>query len=254
MNAEQQGMYVYGVVRADADIGHLAQHNGDGAPEVELVEAGDLAALITPAGGDDEASVRESVLAHARVLERATETATVVPMRFGMVFPDAETVGSDLLDARHDALVGLLDQLEGHVQMTLKVAYHEEAVLRDIVAGEPEIARLREATSEGSEQETYDARVRLGELINAAIEQRRQRDGQEILSSIDSLTVATTSEAAESEFMVLNAPLLVERERISELEDTLEQLAQERLELMAFRLLGPMPAYHFVSWEQPAWA
>jgi hypothetical protein len=254
MNAEQQGIYVYGVIRADADIGNLAEHNGDGTPEIELVESGDLAAIITPAGGEDEASVRESVLAHARVLERATETATVVPMRFGMVFPDAETVGSDLLEARRDALTGLLDQLEGHVQMTLKVTYHEEAILRDIIDGNPEIARLRDATSEGSDQQTYDARVRLGELINNAIEQRRQRDGQEILSSIESLTVATETEAAESEYMVLNAPLLVERRRVSELEDTLEELAKERLDLMAFRLLGPMPAYHFVSWEQPAWA
>jgi hypothetical protein len=53
---------------------------------------------------------------------------------------------------------------------------------------------------------------------------------------------------------VVNAPLLVQRERLSELEETLEQLAGERSDLMAFRLLGPMPAYHFVSWEEPAWA
>jgi gas vesicle protein GvpL/GvpF len=254
MNAKQQGIYVYGVLRSDADIGDLARHNGDQAPEVELVEAGDLAAIITPAGGEDEASVRDSVLAHARVLERATETATVVPMRFGMVFPDAETVGSDLLEERGEQLNRLLDQLEGHVQMTLKVTYHQEAVLRDIVDGNPEIARLREATSQGGEQETYDARVRLGELINAAIEQRRQRDGEEILERIGSLTVSTVTEPAETEFMVLNAPLLVERDRVPELEDTLEELAQERTDLMAFRLLGPMPAYHFVSWEEPAWA
>jgi hypothetical protein len=254
MNAEQQGIYVYGVIRADADIGELARQNGDQAPEVELVESGDLAAIITPAGGEDEASVRDSVLAHAHVLARATETATVVPMRFGMVFPDAETVGTDLLDARHDQLDRLLDQLEGHVQMTVKVAYHDKAVLREIVAENSEIARLREATSQGSEQQTYDARVRLGELINKAIEQRRQRDGAEILERIQSLTVTTATEPAESEFMVLNAPLLVQREQLSALEDTLEQLAEERSDVMAFRLLGPMPAYHFVSWEEPAWA
>src|SRR5215218_11100359 len=95
---QQQGLYVYGVIRSDADIGDLARHNGDQAPEVELVESGDLAAIITPAGDEDEASVRDSVLAHARVLERATETATVVPMRFGLVFPDAETIDSELLE------------------------------------------------------------------------------------------------------------------------------------------------------------
>jgi hypothetical protein len=253
MSGEQQGLYVYGVVRADAELEGLGR-TGDGTPDVEILEAGDLAAIITPAGGEDEASVRESVLAHARVLELATESATVVPMRFGMVFPDEKTVADELLEQRHDQLVRLLDQLEGHVQMTVKVTYHEDAVLREIVAGDPEIARLREATSRGSEQQTYNARVRLGELVNAAIEQRRQRDGEEILERIKPLTVATATEPPEKEMMVLNAPVLVERRRRSQFEETLDEVARERVELMSFRLLGPMPAYHFVSWEQPAWA
>lgn len=253
MSADQQGLYVYGVVRADAELDALGR-NGDGTPEVEILEAGDLAAIISPAGGEDEASVRESVLAHARVLERATETATVVPMRFGMMFPDEQTVAGELLEQHHDQLAQLLDKLEGHVQMTVKVLYHEDAFLREIIRDNPEIARLREATRKGSEEETYDARVRLGELINGAIEQRRQRDGEEILERIKPLTAATATEPPEKEMMVLNAPILVERRRLSEFEETLDEVARDRVDLMTFRLLGPMPAYHFVSWEQPAWA
>ena len=254
MTEEQQhGLYVYGVVRADADLGNLGG-GGDGTPEIELVEADDLAAIITAAGGEDESAVRDSVLAHARVLERATETATVVPLRFGMVFPDEETVASDLLDERHDQLVSMLDKLEGHVQMTLKVLYDDSAVLREIIGGNEELRRLREAIKQGSEEETYDARVRLGELVNNEVEQRRQRDGQEILQRIEPLIVSSVTDPPEKEFMVLNAPLLVERSRLSELNDALEEIAQARQDLMHFRLLGPMPAYHFVSWEEPAWA
>jgi Gas vesicle synthesis protein GvpL/GvpF len=249
---QQQGLYVYGVVRADADLGSLGG-GGNGTPDIELVEADDLAAIITAAGGEDEAAVRDSVLAHARVLERATETATVVPLRFGMVSPDEETVAKEL-DERHDQLLSLLDKLEGHVQMTLKVHYDDSAVLREIIGGSEELRRLREAIKEGSEEETYDARVRLGELVNNAVEQRRQEDGQEILQRIEPLIVSSVTEPPEKEFMVLNAPLLVERSRLSELNDALEEIAQARQDLMHFRLLGPMPAYHFVSGEEPAWA
>jgi hypothetical protein len=251
MSAEIQGLYVYGVVPADARLPDLS--HGD-TPEVRIVEAGDLAAIVSPAGGEDEAAVRDGVMAHARVLERAVQESPVVPMRFGMVFPDEDTVRSDLLEGRHDELARWLEQLEGHVQLTLKVNYREEAILAELVSSDQEIARLREATRSGDEEATYNDRVRLGELVNNAIEQRRQRDGAAILERLNPLAVASLTEPPEKELMVLNAPFLVERGRLSEFDATLEEIAQEQLELMEFRLLGPMPAYHFVSWEQPAWA
>jgi hypothetical protein len=253
MSAPVQGIYVYGVVPADAQLPDLTRGD-DRTPDVRIVESDDLTAIVSRAGGEDEASVRDSVMAHARVLEAAIEAAPVVPMRFGMVFPDEEAVRSDLLEARHDELARWLKRLEGHVQVTVKVTYHEDAVLREIVAADPEIARLSEATRGGAEEATYNDRVRLGELVNAAIEQRRQRDGTEILERLNPLAVASLTEPPEKEFMVLNAPFLVERDRLSEFDATLEEVAAERLDLMSFRLLGPMPAYHFVSWEEPAWA
>jgi Gas vesicle synthesis protein GvpL/GvpF len=246
-----EGLYVYGVVAADAGLSDPSP-SGDRAPQVELVEADDLAAIISPAGGDDQASVRESVLAHARVLETVIRDATVIPMRFGMVFPDEDTVVSDLLEARHDELVQWLERLEGHVQMTLKVYFREDAVLREFMEEHEEIARLHEKTR--GDQATQDDRVRLGQLVFEATEQRRQRDGAQLLEEVDSLVVATSVEPPEEDFMVLNAPLLVKRDGVEQLEQRLEELAQEQGELMRFRLLGPMPAYHFVSWEQPAWA
>jgi hypothetical protein len=198
----------------------------------------------------DDGDVRESVMAHARVLAAAIDESPVAPLRFGMVFPDDDTVRKDLLDARHDELAQLLEKLEGHVQMTLKVNYHEDAVLSEIVADDPEIARLREATRSGSEEATYNDRVRLGELVNAAIEQRRQRDGAEVLERLDPLAVSGVVEPPEKEYMVVNAPFLLERRRLEEFEATVEELARDRMELMSFRLLGPMPAYHFVSWQE----
>jgi Gas vesicle synthesis protein GvpL/GvpF len=249
MSAQVEGIYVYGVVPAGTELPDVGN-----APDVRTVESEDLAAIVSPAGGDDEASVRESVMAHARVLEAAVESAPVVPMRFGMVFPDEDTVRSDLLEARHDELVRWLDTLEGHVELVVKVTYDEDVVLREIVAGDREIARLRESTRGGDDEATHNDRVRLGELVNAAIEQRRQADGMEILERLNPLAVASLTEPPEKEFMVLNAPFLVERSRLSEFDGTLEEIASERLERMNFRLLGPMPAYHFVSWEEPAWA
>jgi hypothetical protein len=138
--------------------------------------------------------------------------------------------------------------------MTLKVYYHDEPLLREIVESEPEIQQLREAMSEGPEEATRDVRVRLGELVSNAVEQRRQRDGAEILEQLKPVSQAAVEGTLEREFMVLNTPFLLERDRQEEFESTLEEVAEERSERMRFRLLGPMPAYDFIDVEEPAWA
>jgi gas vesicle protein GvpL/GvpF len=252
MNDEKQNVWVYGVVPAGAALEELERR--EGLPDVWVVEAGDLGAIVGNAPDGDAKETRNQALAHARVLEAAVVDAPVVPFRFGIMVPGDQEVGSDLLDAYHDNLAPLLERVESRLQMTLKVYYREDALLREIVDSEPEIAQLREAMREGPEEATRDVRARLGELVSTAVEQRRERDSADILERLKPVSVAAVVEGLEKEFMVLNAPFLVERDRQQEFEDAVEEIAQERQERMSFRLLGPMPAYNFLDVEEPAWA
>src|SRR4051794_14577221 len=145
MSSETQGIWVYGIVPAGASLETLDSRAGNELPEVSLVEAGDLAAIVSDRPADDPKATRDQALAHARVLEAAVHDASVVPFRFGIICSDDEEVGNDLLQARHDEFAQLLETVEGRVQMVLKVTYEEEALLREILEAEPEIAQLREA-------------------------------------------------------------------------------------------------------------
>jgi gas vesicle protein GvpL/GvpF len=247
---ESARVWVYGVVPVDAELEQL--DGRDDLPEVWLVESGELAAIVSDAPEDDPKETRNRALAHARVLETAVRDAPVVPMRFGIMSPSDDDVASGILRDRHDQLAELLAQLEGRVEMVLKVTYHENRLLQEILDNEPEVAELHEATRQGSEEATYDQRVRLGELISNAIEQRRERDSANLLDELREVVLGAQSEPPEKEMMVLNAPLLVERDRIEEVEAAVEELAEERADVMHFRLLGPMPAYHFIDAEEPA--
>jgi len=253
MSEDREGTYVYGVVPAGVKLEGL-DRKGEGMPEVWLVEVGDLAAVVSDLPANEETATRDHVLAHSHVLAAIAETTTVVPLRFGMIFPSDEAIRDDLLQARHDELTQLLERFDGRVQMTLKVAYEEEAVLREILKSNEEIAQLREAIRDSAKEESRDARIRLGELVNAEIEQRRERDAAEILEQLKSVSLASLPQPAEKELMVLNAPLLVERKQLDAFEDAVDEVAKGKEELMRFKLLGPMPAYHFTDVEEPAWA
>jgi hypothetical protein len=247
--AEAQGTYVYGIVRAGASLDALERD--EGLPPVRLVEAGDLAALVSDS---PERATRDSVLGHGRVLEAALEGSPVVPLRYGLVLTDEDAVRSEILEAHRDELAQLLERFDGRVQMTLKVYYREDAVVAAILAENPQLAQLRDATRGRPEEATYKERVRLGESLNKAIEQRRIADGKEILEGLRSLAEAVGLEGPEDELMVAHVVFLLKRDEVGEFDLALEEIAQERAELMRFRLIGPMPAYHFIEFQEPAWA
>jgi hypothetical protein len=248
-SSEHRATYVYGVVHAGASLEPI-QAVKDGLPQVRLVEAGDLAALVSDS---PERATRELVLGHGRVLEAALESSAVVPLRFGMVLTDEEAVRSEILEAHRDELARLLERLEGRLQMTLKVYYHEDVVVAEILAADPKLAALREAIQGRSEDEARKERIKLGESINKAIEARRKQDGQQILDRVRSMADAVALEPPEDELMVAHAVFLLQRDRMKEFDAAVEELAEERTELMRFRLLGPMPAYNFVDVKEPAW-
>jgi hypothetical protein len=255
MNEERQDTWIYGVVPAGASLQEIERRNeNDGLPKVWVVESGDLAAIVGSPPESDEKGTRNQALAHARVLEAAIADSPVVPFRFGVIVPGDNEVASDLLEPYHDQLAEFLKKFEGSVQMTLKVYYDDEAVLREIVDSEEEIAGLKQQMREGPEEATRDIRVRLGELVSNALEQRRERDSAEILEPLKQVSLAATVEDLEMEFMVLNAPFLVERDRQEEFERAVEEVAEERGERMRFRLLGPMPPYNFIEAKEAAWA
>jgi hypothetical protein len=250
MTEEGGRVWVFGVVPAGADLKQLSGR--EDLPEVAIIESEDLAAMVGDAPEDDPKATRNQALGHARVLEAAVRDAPVVPMRFGIMCGSDEEVTSAILQERHDQFAELLDRFEDRVEMVLKAYYREEPLLREIVESEPEVGKLREAVREEPEEATREQRMRLGELINQAIEQRRELDSADLLGKLEEAVQEVRSDPPEKELMVLNVPMLVERNRVDALEATVEEVAEERREMMHFKLLGPMPAYHFLEPEETA--
>jgi hypothetical protein len=122
-------------------------------------------------------------MSHLRVLETAFADATIVPCAFGMVLRNRQAVKTDLLSARRPELLALLERLDGRIQLNVTASYDEEAVLREVVADEPEIARLRSRSRELGAAGHFE-RIRLGELVAAALAERRATDAQRVLDRL----------------------------------------------------------------------
>jgi hypothetical protein len=238
-------LYVYGLMRAD-DVragGDFAQDK----PPIEVVVHEDLAALTSAVEGEPVRLRREAVTSHSDVLQRALERGPVLPMRFGTVVPDADTLKRDLLAARREQMRARLDELAGKAEFRLKVTYKEEPMLRSILAQDPALKRSAEAIRGLPAEASHFQRVGLGERITLAVQARRDSDAQQLLSELASLAVAVEVGALQQPEMALNASFLVSDEMRDRFDQTVERLASERAQLTEFKLIGPLPAHSFAD-------
>lgn len=243
-------LHCYGVVRAGSPAVDAPDRAADGADrdgaatrgvedaEVRELRDDGLAALVSDVPRPPRGS-HANLTAHLRVLERALERGSVVPLAFGQTFPDDDAVTADLLDRHRSRLVELLGDLEGRVEMRVQGRYDEEAVLRAVVADDPSARRRLGATDVG-------ARVELGRRITEGLASRRRRDTDRAVDALRRFGPWRGEQAADA-MTAFGVSLLVERGRIDELERTVEELAASLGDEVEVSLLGPMPALSFVS-------
>lgn len=241
--------YVYGVVRGD---GSPPAVEGIAGADLELVAADDVAALTSVAPDAYLEAGREELFTHSRVLEAALEKGTVLPMRFGVVLPDADTLRERLLDEHHDELTAQLAEMDGKVEFSVKGLYDEAAVLREIVAADREVAQLREAIAGKPEAATYFERIRLGELVAAAFAARAEHDAATIVEELRPHAVAVSVGDPLHERMAVNASFLVERKALDKFDAAVEAVGKREAARMRIRLTGPLPPHSFVELEVSA--
>jgi hypothetical protein len=244
-------LYVYGLMRADDVREGLDLEQGENLPEVEVVVRDDLAVLVGQVQGEPVRLQREAVMAHSEVLRRAFEKGPVLPLRFGTVVPDESALERELLGPRRAQFAARLAGLEGKAEFQLKISYREEPLLRSVLAGDPALRRSAELVRGLPAAASHFDRINLGERINATVQARREAEAQALIGRLEPLAVAREVGAPQQPTMVLNASFLVASEMVEGFGAAVEDLAEQRRELMEFKLIGPLPAHSFADRDLP---
>lgn len=243
---EATGWFVYGVVSSATPIPEDVAGLG-GAPVVTIA-AGRVAAVASEAALERPPGRGAEILGYHAVLDALVESAVpVAPVRFGSFVPDEAGIVEEFLGPDEDYFVDLLERLAGKAQFRLQARYDEQRLLREIVASDDEIARLRDRTRALPEESVTAEHVRLGELVAGAVERRRDADADSLLADVLPWAEAYLARAVSGLEPVCDVALLVADEQVQQLEVRLERLAEELHGRMTLRLTGPTAPYDFVG-------
>jgi hypothetical protein len=239
--------YVYGLVGADTDLPDDLKGLGPSG-RVSTIAHGRIAAIVSDVPVDRPLGTRDDLLAHEAVVDTVAATTAILPMRFPAVVEETGVV-EELIGPHHDHFVEVLGDLEGRVQFTLKGRFEEETVLREVVEADPEIRTLQEKVRDLPEDASYYDRVRLGELVVAALEERRDDEAAKMMQRLEPFAVRAVANRPGQPDDVVNAAFLVQRDRLPEFENAVEDLGRDLDGRVRLRLLGPLAPYDFVPEE-----
>jgi hypothetical protein len=249
---QRTAVYVYGILPGDIDIESGTTGVGDPPGEVRLVRYRDLAALVSDVDLDKPLGRPEDLMAHEELLDSAAGDVPVLPLRFGSVLTDDEAVSRELLGEHADDFANALKELEGRAEYVVKGRYAEHAILREVLAENKDAAALGEQIRGADEDATRNARIQLGEIVNQAIDGKRERDTRALGNAVADYVAASLVRPPTHELDAVHTAFLVETSKVPDLERAIEKLSHDWKGRVELRLMGPLAAYDFVGTATPS--
>lgn len=239
--------YLYCIVRCREPRTFDTLGMGERGDVVHTINFQDLAVVTSDSPKKRYDNTRRNMMAHMRVLDEVMADFTVLPIRFDSVAPGPDAVREQLLKARYKELSALLDNMEGRIEMGLKAFWYEDVIFQEIVHDNPTIRRLRDGLTGRSLEETYYDRIRLGELVEAALKARREQDAVSVLDRLRPIAEQTQVNPPIVDHMVANAAFLITRAREAEFDAAVRALDAEMGRRLLIKCVGPVAPYNFVN-------
>ena len=257
----EEGKYIYCVVgtRDKKNFGPVGI--GGRGDEVDTLCYEDLAAVISDSPVTKYPISRENTLAHQRVMEEVMKYYTILPVKFGTIaetkngIPPEENIRERVLKGRYEELQGLLEAMNNKVELGVKALWTDmKVIFGEIVDNNKEIRRLRNWIATRPAGQTRDAKIKLGEMVQSALERKKNREEKLMLDALKEISVDHRTNRVFGDKMILNAAFLVEANRKEkEFDNIVNKLSIKCEGRIKFKYVGPSPPCNFVeltiTWE-----
>jgi hypothetical protein len=260
--ADEYGLYLYGIGRASDDFEHLNLPVAD----VFRVTEGELSAIVREVPLDEysEDAIKARVQDYEWLVRSASEHQDtlalvhrhipILPAKFGTIYPSDQAV-RDALANTAGGVLALLNKLDGCDEWALHLFGNEETLREATLASDEELSRLRRELETATPGRAYMLRQRIADRVAIAVDEFQDQVIRDVFQSIRHLIIEFQSDppndelrtnAGESE--IARASMLVHREQSDAFLDVVDSWPA-RDSGVRMEVTGPWPPYSFTQVE-----
>jgi Gas vesicle synthesis protein GvpL/GvpF len=242
------GLYLYGIFPTPQPES-LELEGLDRQPvQVEVVDG--FAFLYSEAQQERYLASRRNLLGHEKVLEQAMHAGyrTLLPLQFGLIIENWETVTQQLTIPHSDSLKDLFERLAGRREVGIKLFWTEVAELQSLMEEDAHLKAKRDRL-EGKTL-SMDEIVAIGQAIEKAMSDRKQSIIQAFQSALNPLAEKIVENDPMTEAMIYNAAYLIPWETESEFSAQVEALDRHFDQRLKIRYNNFTAPYNFAQLER----
>jgi len=247
-----QGSYIYAIIESKGhpellEFGNLGI--GDRGDRVYTVNFKDLAAVVSSSPVEKLPVSRDNTLAHQKVLEKVMEKFTILPVRFCTIAENEKNIQEKVLKARYQEFKNLLFEMKDKVELGVRAVWANiEKIFGEILEENKDIEQLKEKIAkESSLAKRHAGMIKIGEMVQKALGEKKEKEAREILAVFKPLSVETRVNKVYGDRNILKAAFLVKETREKEFDQKINQLEKELGGRTSLKYFGPVPPYNFVE-------
>jgi hypothetical protein len=255
-SADEDGRYLYCVVRRDDDAAARLDVAGVDGASLSVVSTERLSAVVhersEPYESDAPDEVREWLYDHQDAVEDVGEAfGTPVPFRFDtIVRGDDETIRG-WLRANEETLSEALDSLAGRWEYRVEVEWDRDALAERVGGDDERLSELAEKLSDASEGTAFLVQKQYDKRLSTLVNRRRRARSEELVAELESRTETVRELGDAPQTPLTEAPagptarfaVLADGGECDAVGEYLDTVADE--DGASVRFTGPWPPYTF---------
>ncbi|MCM0589525.1 MAG: GvpL/GvpF family gas vesicle protein [Gloeotrichia echinulata IR180] len=201
------GLYLYGIF-ADPIPEKIALKGLDSQPVSSQVIDG-FTFLYSDAKQEKYLASRRNLISHEKVLEQAMHEGfrTLLPLRFGLVVKDWETVITQLTKPHKQELQELFQKLAGMREVSVKILWDSKSELQAMMESNQDLKQKRDQM-EGKAL-SMEQVIEIGQLIENNLAIRKESVIQVFFNELNPLAEEIIESDPMMEEMIYNAAFLI---------------------------------------------
>jgi len=242
----KEGKYIYCIIESAQPQSFGPLGIGQRGDELHLVCFGAIAAVVSDSPIKRYPVSSDNTFAHEKAIEEVMKEYPVLPVRFATIAENEEKV-KKILEKEYERCIGLLSEIKGKKELGLKAVFKREIVYEEILEQYKEIRRLKEIIASKPPAETYRQRMKIGEMVEQALEKEKQKHKEIMLDILEPLAEDIKINNTYGERMILNAAFLVDETKEPEFDRKVQDLDAKYSRKIKFKYVGTLPPFNFVN-------
>jgi len=218
----ENGLYLYGILPTN-QVRPLALQGLDKQP-IQTHAVNEFSFLYSQAQQERYLASRRNLLGHEQVLEQVMQHGyrTLLPLQFGLVVQDWESVTAQLIVPYQEQLKQLFQKLEGKREVGVKIFWEETEELNRLMAEHQDLREKRDHL-EGKPL-SMDQVIGIGQEIEQAMQNRQQGIIEKFQQTLNPLAEEIVENENLTNTMIYNAAYLIPWDTEPRFSDKIEEL------------------------------